>query len=74
MEFKEYLKKEHPDKEQLDEAQVQVAGEKKPSGALVLAKVILEELESKNLIKLGGPGPKRKLISEIQELIIKSTF
>jgi hypothetical protein len=69
MSFKEFIKDE-----ELNEAQVQVAGDKKPSGALVLAKVILEELEKKNLIKLGGPGPKRKLITEIQSLIIKSTF
>tara|TARA_R110001592_G_scaffold306223_1_gene579132 strand:+ start:1079 stop:1291 length:213 start_codon:yes stop_codon:yes gene_type:complete len=70
MDFKDYIN----DKESVDEAYVQVQGEKKPSGALVLSKIILEELEKKNLLKFSSPNEKKKVISSIQELIIKSTF
>tara|TARA_R110000796_G_scaffold3089_5_gene11907 strand:+ start:1110 stop:1571 length:462 start_codon:yes stop_codon:yes gene_type:complete len=56
----------------MDEAMVQVAGNKKPSGAKVLANVIIDHLEDKGYFK---PGIKwTKLTAEIQELIINSTF
>ena len=56
----------------MDEAMVQVAGNKKPSGAKVLANVIIDHFEDKGYFK---PGIKwTKLTAEIQELIINSTF
>ena len=56
----------------VSEAMVQVAGNKKPSGAKVLANVIIDHLEDKGYFK---PGIKwTKLTAEIQELIINSTF
>ena len=64
----------------MDEAMVQVAGKDKPSGAKVLATVISDYLIDKNYISaINGRNPKgsrekKQLISEIQELIINSTF
>ena len=64
----------------MDEAMVQVAGKDKPSGAKVLATVISDYLIDKNYISaINGRNPKgsrekKHLISEIQELIINSTF
>ncbi len=63
-----------------NEAMVQVAGKDKPSGAKVLATVISDYLIDKNYIgAINGRNPKgsrekKQLISEIQELIINSTF
>lgn len=65
---------------QCNEAMVQVAGKDKPSGAKVLATVISDYLIDKNYISaINGRNPKgsrekKQLISEIQELIINSTF
>lgn len=62
------------------EAMVQVAGKDKPSGAKVLATVISDYLIDKNYISaINGRNPKgsrekKQLTSEIQELIINSTF
>jgi hypothetical protein len=64
----------------LDEAMVQVAGKDKPSGAKVLATVIADHLIGKGYISaINGRNPKgsreqKVLVSEIQDLIIKSTF
>ena len=63
-----------------NEAMVQVAGKDKTSGAKVLATVISDYLIDKNYISaINGRNPKgsrekKQLISEIQELIINSTF
>jgi hypothetical protein len=64
----------------MDEAMVQVAGKDKPSGAKILATVITEYLTKKGYISaINGRNPKgsreqKVLVSEIQELIINSTF
>ena len=64
----------------MDEAMVQVAGKSKPSGAKVLATVIADYLIGKGYISaINGRNPKgsreqKVLVSEIQELIINSTF
>ena len=64
----------------MDEAMVQVAGKDKPSGAKVLATVIADYLIGKGYISaINGRNPKgsreqKVLVSEIQELIINSTF
>jgi len=55
----------------MDEAMVQVAGKDKPSGAKVLATVIIDHLIDKKIVTRAY---KKKLESEIQELIINSTF
>ena len=54
-----------------NEAMVQVAGKDKPSGAKVLASVIVDHLMDKKLVTRAG---EKKLTAEIQDLIIKSTF
>ena len=66
------LEKERERLQAMNEAMVQIAGNKKPSGAKVLANVIIDHFEDKGYFK---PGIKwTKLTAEIQELIINSTF
>ena len=55
------------------EAMVQIAGDKKPSGAKVLALVIMEALVESNL-KLNNSGDYKKALALVQDIIIKSTF
>lgn len=55
----------------LDEAMVQVAGDKKPSGAKILAMVIVDHLIDNNIVTRAA---SKKLNTEIQDLIINSTF
>ena len=57
--------------ETTNEAMVQVAGKDKPSGAKVLASVIVDLLIDKKIVTRAY---ERKLTAEIQDLIIKSTF
>ena len=54
-----------------NEAMVQIAGDKKPSGAKVLATVIVDHLIDKKIVTRAY---KKNLEDEIQELIINSTF
>ena len=64
----------------ITEAMVQVAGKKKPSGAKVLATVIVEYLDGgpkgdlETYFKSGFKKHKKDIIDEAQELIINSTF
>ncbi len=61
-------------KESIDEAMVQVAGKGKPSGAMVLAKVILEFLSKEKHLT---PAADRQLIGledDIAKIIMDSTF
>ena len=53
------------------EAMVQVAGKDKPSGAKVLASVIVDHLIDKKIVTRAA---EKKLAAEIQDIIIKSTF
>ena len=57
-----------------NEAMVQVAGNKKPSGAKVLATVIIDYLEAEGYFKSGFKNVKKDITSDVQDLIIKSTF
>lgn len=57
---------------ELDEAMVQVAGKGKPSGAQVLATVIVQLLQDKKAIDSGVN--LKKLTDEIKTLIMDSTF
>ena len=69
----EEIKKMHPEvtDKDLSEAMVQIAGKDKPSGAKVLASVIVDHLMDKKIVTRAA---ERKLTAEIQDLIIKSTF
>lgn len=60
------------DESAVTEAMVQVAGNKKPAGAQVLATVIVEYLND-NLI-LPSNANRKKITEEIKQLIIDSTF
>ena len=64
--FKEF--KDEP----TNEAMVQVAGKSKPSGAKVLAMVIVDELNSSGMIK---PGANIAAVKDaVETIIINSTF
>ena len=56
----------------INEASVQVAGKSKPSGAKVLAIVIMKYLDKNKLIEAGAD--KDQLTSDIANLIMDSTF
>ena len=67
--FEEFVSESH---DELDEAMVQVAGKSKPSGAQVLATVILKHLEDKKA--LASNANMKSLTDEIKNLIMDSTF
>jgi hypothetical protein len=58
----------------VNEASVQVAGKSKPSGAKVLATVIVEHMMKENYLKPGAESVKNDLISDITDVIMNSTF
>lgn len=56
----------------VNEAMVQVAGDKKPAGAKVLATVIVDKLADSKMLK---PGANLNAIKDaVQMIIIDSTF
>jgi hypothetical protein len=55
----------------VSEAMVQIAGKDKPSGAKVLASVIVDHLIDKKIVTRAY---KKKLDAEIEDIIINSTF
>jgi hypothetical protein len=55
----------------LDEASVQIAGRDKPSGAKVLAMVIVDDLVKKKYL---NPFVRNILIDDVQKIIMDSTF
>ena len=59
---------------EVNEASVQVAGNAKPSGAQVLATVIVEHLISRDFFKPGIDKMKKDVIKDIQKVIMDSTF
>ncbi len=58
----------------MNEAMVQVAGKNKPSGAKVLAKVIIEHMMKENYLKPGADAAKDGLVDDIAKVIMDSTF
>ena len=58
----------------IDEASVQIAGKSKPSGAKVLATVIIEHMMKENYLKPGADSAKAGLIDDIAKVIMDSTF
>ena len=71
---------EHWKDSNVDEAMVQIAGNKKPSGAKVLGMVIADYLIDNGMINaIEGRNPKGKrerqiLTDQLQKLIMDSTF
>jgi len=59
---------------EVNEASVQVAGNAKPSGAQVLATVIVEHLIARDFLKPGIDKMKKDVIKDIQKVIMDSTF
>jgi len=60
--------------ESVDEAMVQVAGKSKPSGAQVLATVIVDHLIERDFFKPGIDKARKAVIEDIKKVIIDSTF
>lgn len=66
------LYQEFVNEENVNEAMVQVAGKNKPSGAQVLAVLIVKYLDD-NLI-MPGNANKKAITEEIKQLIMDSTY
>ena len=60
------------DEANLEEAMVQIAGKNKPSGANVLAILIVKYLDDNQL--MPSNANKKKITRDIMELIMDSTF
>jgi len=60
--------------EELDEAMVQVAGKSKPSGAKVLALMIIEHMMKENYLKPGAESAKDALVNDVAKVIMENTF
>jgi hypothetical protein len=62
--------------DELDEAMVQVAGKSKPSGAQVLATVLVDYMITKDFLKPGfdSTSMKKGLIQDLQKFIMENTF
>lgn len=67
--FKEFV---NLDEANLEEAMVQIAGKNKPSGANVLAILIVKYLDDNQL--MPSNANKKKITRDIMELIMDSTF
>jgi hypothetical protein len=57
-----------------NEAMVQVAGKNKPSGAQVLATVIIDHMIKQGYLKPGADAAKDALVDDLKKLIMDSTF
>lgn len=71
---KDIKAKKIDESEEIDEAMVQVAGKSKPSGAQVLASLIIDSLIDNGYMKPGADKAKIALISEVQKIIMDNTF
>jgi len=58
----------------ISEAAVQIAGKSKPSGAQVLATVIIEHMMKENYLKPGADSAKEGLVDDIAKVIMDNTF
>ena len=58
----------------INEGMVQVAGKNKPSGAKVLATIIVDDLMKKDYLKPGADKVKTYLVDDVQDVIMNNTF
>jgi hypothetical protein len=58
----------------MSEAMVQIAGDKKPSGAQVLATVLIDYMIEKDYLKPGADRAKKALVEDIKKFIMDNTF
>lgn len=58
----------------VDEAMVQVAGNKKPAGAKVLATIIIDQLDKEGYLRHMNRNESDIAQKAIEQLIIDSTF
>jgi hypothetical protein len=58
----------------INEGMVQVAGKNKPSGAKVLATIIVDDLMKKEYLKPGADKVKSYLVDDVQDVIMNNTF
>jgi hypothetical protein len=57
-----------------NEAMVQIAGKSKPSGAQVLATVLVDYMIEKDYLKPGADRAKKALVEDIKKFIMDNTF
>jgi hypothetical protein len=70
-----YLKSQsYINESKVNEAMVQVAGKSKPSGAQVLAMIIVDHLMERDFLKPGADRIKKDLVADLQKVIMDSTF
>ena len=62
------------DESEVNEAMVQVAGKSKPSGAQVLATVLIDHLMERDFLKPGAGRVKNELVADLQKVIMDNTF
>ena len=59
---------------EVSEGMVQIAGKNKPSGAKILATIIVDDLIKKDYMKPGADKVKTHLADEVQDIIMNNTF
>jgi hypothetical protein len=62
------------DESEVNEGMVQIAGKNKPSGAKVLATIIVDDLMKKDYLKPGADKVKTYLVDDVQDVIMNNTF
>ena len=62
------------DESEINEGMVQIAGKNKPSGAKVLATIIVDDLMKKDYLKPGADKVKTYLVDDVQDVIMNNTF
>ena len=62
------------DESEVNEGMVQIAGKNKPSGAKVLATIIVDDLMKKDYLKPGADKVKSYLVDDVQDVIMNNTF
>ena len=60
--------------QETNEAMLQVAGSSKPSGAKILALMIIEHMIKEQYLKPGAESAKDALVADIQKVIMQNTF
>jgi hypothetical protein len=66
--------KKFDDHESIDEAQVQVAGKSKPSGALVLAKLMAEAMQEQGYLREMNDDEYALMRKLMENVIMDTTF
>jgi len=72
--FIQFTRAKKIDESEINEGMVQIAGKSKPSGAKVLATIIVDDLIKKDYLKPGADKVKTYLVDDIKDVIMNNTF